>query len=81
MVVGKKVKVIVDVTELGRKGGQARAANLSAAELSESSRQASVARWAAYYADHPDKLAARKERDAKRGNVKRGRPPKKKAKV
>jgi hypothetical protein len=33
-----------------------------------------------YYQDHPEKLQARQEREAKKGKVKRGRPPKKKGK-
>jgi hypothetical protein len=74
---GRKVKIIVDVTELGRKGGQARAANLTDKELAEGARTASKARWKQYYRDNPEKLKARKERDARKtGKV--GRPPKKK---
>ena len=73
---GRKVKVIVDVTELGRKGGHARAANLTDKELADSARITSKARWEQYYLDHPEKLEARKEREARKtGKV--GRPPKK----
>jgi len=48
---GKKIKVtrIVDVddlAELGRKGGTARAANMSAEERSAAARKAVQARWA-----------------------------------
>ena len=76
---GRKVKIIVDVTELGRKGGQARAANLSAKERAEGSRIASKARWEQYYQDDPEKLEARKEREVRKtGKV--GRPPKAKGK-
>jgi hypothetical protein len=58
---GKKVKVtrIVDVTEMGRAGGRARAANLSASELSAAGRKAIKARWDAYYKAHPEKLKAK----------------------
>jgi hypothetical protein len=74
---GRKVKIIVDVTEIGRKGGQARAANLTDSELAESARTASKARWEQYYRDNPEKLKARKEREARKtGKI--GRPPKKK---
>jgi hypothetical protein len=43
---GKKVRIVLDVTELGRAGGRARAANMSAAERSASARAAAQARWA-----------------------------------
>ena len=67
LVMGKKVKIvrIVDVTELGRAGGHARAANLSPTELSDAGRKAVAARWDAYYRDHPEKLNAKLEREAK----------------
>jgi hypothetical protein len=42
----KNKKVLVDVTAAGRKGGEARAANLSPEERSESARKAVQARWA-----------------------------------
>ena len=58
----------MDVTEIGRRGGQARAANLTDKELVESARTASKARWEQYYKDHPEKLEARKERGAFRSN-------------
>jgi hypothetical protein len=45
-IMGKKVRVVLDVTELGRAGGHKRAANMTAAERSEGARKASVARWA-----------------------------------
>jgi hypothetical protein len=37
----------------------------------------SRARWEAYYEAHPEKLQAKLAREAKKGKVKRGRPPKK----
>jgi hypothetical protein len=43
----KNEPVLVDVAAMGRKGGKARAANLSAEERSESARKAVQARWAA----------------------------------
>ena len=67
----------MDVAEIGRLGGSARAANLSASERSEASRLAVNARWQAYYAAHPEKLQAKLEKQARKGKVKRGRPPKK----
>jgi hypothetical protein len=39
-------KVVVDVTELGRAGGRARAANMTAEERSAAARAAVQARWA-----------------------------------
>jgi hypothetical protein len=61
LAVGKKVRIvqIVDGAELGRSGGKARAANLSAEEVSEAGRKAVQARWAAYYRMHPEKLKAK----------------------
>ena len=50
---------------MGRKGGAARAANLSAGELSDVGRKAIKVRWDAYYKLHPDKLRAKLEREAK----------------
>jgi hypothetical protein len=47
---------MIDTAKIGRKGGNARAANLSDEELSESASAAARARWAAYYKLHPDKL-------------------------
>jgi hypothetical protein len=52
---GKKVKITVDVTELGRKGGRARAAALSPDQRKEAARKAIKARWDAYYKAHPEK--------------------------
>ena len=43
---GKKVTIVLDVTELGRAGGRARAAKMSAAERSAGARAAAQARWA-----------------------------------
>jgi hypothetical protein len=37
--------VLVDVVESGRKGGEARAANMSPKQRSESARKAAAARW------------------------------------
>jgi hypothetical protein len=56
----------VDTAKIGRKGGHARAANLSAEERSSSASGAAKARWDAYYKAHPDKLKAKKERGAKK---------------
>jgi hypothetical protein len=68
---------LVDTRKIGAKGGRARAANLSAKELQASARAAVLARWEQYYRDHPEKLKARNEREARKtGKV--GRPPKKK---
>jgi len=74
----RKRSTLVDVAKIGSLGGSARAANLSPEELREASRQASNARWEAYYAAHPEKLQARREREAKKGTRSRGRPPMKK---
>ena len=39
--------------------------------------RAAKERWDAYYAAHPEKLKAKLEREARKGKVNRGRPPKK----
>jgi hypothetical protein len=52
-------KIVVDVTELGRAGGHARAASLSDEELREASSKAARAKWDKYYREHPDKLKAK----------------------
>ena len=54
-------RITIDITNLPSLGGQARAAALSAEELSAAGSKAVNARWAAYYKAHPDKL---KEREA-----------------
>jgi hypothetical protein len=40
-----KKQVLVDLVDVGRKGGQARAKKLSPKERSESARKAAKARW------------------------------------
>jgi hypothetical protein len=63
---------LVDTKKIGAKGGKARAANLSAKELSESARTAVNARWEKYYREHPEKLKARREREGRKtGKVRR----------
>jgi hypothetical protein len=61
---GKKIQI--DVTELGRKGGAATAANRTAKERKAASKVAIEARWAAYYAANPDKLKAKLAKAAKK---------------
>jgi hypothetical protein len=41
-----KKRVLVDLVEVGRKGGEARAKKLSAKQRSESAQKAAKARWA-----------------------------------
>jgi hypothetical protein len=62
---GKKVTIEVDVTELGRKGGRARAANLTATERSRAASVAARARWENYRREHP-------QRKIQEGKKKRG---------
>jgi hypothetical protein len=57
---------LIDTAKIGKKGGEARAANLSDAELQKSASQAARARWDAYYKLHPEKLKAKKEREAQK---------------
>jgi hypothetical protein len=74
-----KKRRMVDVVAAGKLGGDARAANLSAEELAEGGRLAASERWKRYYAAHPEKWRERQAREAKKGTVPRGRPPKKKS--
>ena len=69
---------LVDTRKIGAKGGKARAARLSDQQLADSASAAARARWEQYYRDHPEKLKARKEREARKTG-KPGRPPKKAA--
>jgi len=57
---GKKVTRIIDVTELGRAGGRATAANRTAKQRSAAAREAVQARWAAYYSAHPEKAKTKR---------------------
>jgi hypothetical protein len=51
--------ITVDTAELGRRGGHARAASLTAKQRRNSASDAARARWDAYYRLHPDKLKAK----------------------
>jgi hypothetical protein len=59
---GKKVKItrVIDVTEMGRAGGKATAANRTAKERKAASALAIKARWDAYYAAHPEKVKTKR---------------------
>jgi len=46
---------LIDTAEIGRKGGEARARNLTPKQRSQAARQAVQARWDRYYAEHPEK--------------------------
>jgi hypothetical protein len=72
-----KKRRLIDPVEIGAKGGKARANRLSDEELRAASRHAANARWAAYYAAHPERLQAKLERESRKGERKRGRPAKK----
>jgi hypothetical protein len=77
----KKNPVTEYLSRIGRKGGRARVTKgvgaLEKADRIELAHKAVSARWEAYYKAHPEKLKAKLERDARKGKVKRGRPPKK----
>ena len=62
---GKKVRVVrvIDVTEMGRAGGRARAANLSAEELSAIGKAAAEKRWRGHVAKRP--ASSRKKKATK----------------
>jgi len=57
LAMGKKIRVVrtIDVTELGRAGGHARAAAMTDSQRSQAAREAVQARWERYYAEHPEK--------------------------
>ncbi len=74
----KNRRTLIDVAEIGRKGGRNSRKYLDPEEATALAQKAVNARWEAYYAAHPEKLKARLEREARKGKVKRGRPPKKK---
>ena len=54
---------LIDLVEIGSKGGRARAKSLSTLDLQESGQSEAKARWDAYYRLHPEKLQAKKERE------------------
>ena len=55
----KRIIIKVDITDLPSLGGLARAAALSADELSAAGSNAVRARWEKYYRLHPEKLKAK----------------------
>ena len=73
---GKKVRVVrvVDVTELGRKGGRATAAKRTPEQRKAAAQLAIKARWDAYYKAHPERLEAKRllKRAERSGDGKRG---------
>lgn len=71
----KKVNITVeiDVTELGRAGGKARAANLTVDEMSAAMTKAVKARWEKYYAANPEKLKEKLARQKKAKAKKAGK--------
>lgn len=76
----RKNAVSAYLSKIGTKGGSAKVSKgigaLSESDRKKLSGEALKARWAAYYVEHPEKLKAKQERDAKKGTVPRGRPPK-----
>jgi hypothetical protein len=68
---GRIIKV--DVTEIGRKGGLATAANRTAAERRDAARRAIQARWDRYYAEHPEKVKTARPSSARKAANKRKR--------
>ena len=60
---------LIDTAKIGKKGGDARAANLSPKARSASAKAASRARWDAYYKEHPEKLKAKLEKEKKSGRT------------
>jgi hypothetical protein len=59
---GKKIQVTrtIDVTELGRAGGKATAANRTEKQRKAAARAAVKARWDAYYKAHPEKVKTKR---------------------
>ena len=60
------VTVVVDVAAIGKLGGEARAANMTAEERSEAARNAVNARWAGHVAKRP---ASSRKPAAKKGKA------------
>ena len=70
---------LVDTRKIGAKGGKNSRKYMDADEASALGKNAVNARWKQYYREHPEKLKARQEREARKtGKV--GRPPKAKEK-
>jgi hypothetical protein len=65
---------LIDPMEIGSKGGRARAESLSILELPESGRCTVKARWDAYHRLDPEKLQAKKDREAKKAKAAEPRP-------
>lgn len=59
----KKMRVLVDVVEAGRKGGLRRNETMTAAERKRIAAEAVRARWARYYAENPEQLAVKQARE------------------
>jgi hypothetical protein len=55
----KRIKILVDITDLPSQGGHARAKALGPEGLSAAGSHAVKARWDKYYRDHPEKLKAK----------------------
>jgi hypothetical protein len=70
-------KKLIDPAEIGAKGGRKSRSYMSQDEATALGHRAAKERWDAYYAAHPEKLKAKLEREARKGKVNRGRPPKK----
>ena len=72
-------KKLIDPVVIGAKGGKNSRKYLTDEEAAALGQSAAKARWEQYYRDHPEKLKARQEREARKtGKV--GRPPKAKEK-
>lgn len=56
----------MDTTEAGRLGGIAAGKALTSEQKTVKLRRAARARWRQYYAENPDKLASKQERDRKK---------------
>lgn len=56
----------MDTSEAGRLGGLAAGKSLTTEQKTVKLRKAARARWRQYYAENPDKLVARQERDRKK---------------
>jgi hypothetical protein len=67
-----RVMTLIDTRKIGAKGGRNSRKYMDADQAMALAQKAANARWEQYYRDHPEKLKARREREARKtGKVRR----------
>lgn len=56
--------LVVTVADAGKKGGAARAANLTPKQRAAAAKKANRARWLKYYQEHPERVRPKRKRKA-----------------